>query len=133
MPFPPLYVRNPYEDDECCAPAPQWKGEKYGPLSTMSSNLTDLAYLAGQRGATQPKTLAYVIDVNFEVKKQIGVPYRHAQIAGRLIDALQLRLKRIELRCGKVRLHARLDNPEPLVQSAHAVANDPAGQLGRNI
>jgi hypothetical protein len=47
-----------------------------------STNLTDLTYLAVQRGATQPKTLAYVIDVNFEVEKQIGVPYRHAQIVG---------------------------------------------------
>src|ERR1700731_1469710 len=99
----------------------------------MSSNLTDLAYLAGQRGATQPKALAYVIDVNFEVEKQIGVPHRHSQIVGCLIDALQVGLKRIELRGGKVRLHTCLDNSESLIQSAHAVANDPAGQLGRNI
>ena len=34
-------------------------------------HLSDLAYVAGQRGATRAKTLAYVIDVNFEVEKQI--------------------------------------------------------------
>jgi hypothetical protein len=96
-------------------------------------HLSDLTYFAGQRGATQRKTLAYVVDVNFEVEKQIGVPYRHAQIVGRPIDALQFGLKRIELRGGKVRLQTCLDSPEPLVQSAHAIASDPAAQLGRNI
>src|SRR5580698_7509224 len=99
----------------------------------MSSNLASLAYFAGQRSTTRPKTLAYVIDVNFEVEKQIGMPYRHAQIVGCLIDALQFGLKCIELRGGKVCLQTCLDNPEPLVQSAHAIASDPAAQLGRNI
>jgi hypothetical protein len=65
-------------------------------------HLSDLAYFAVRRGATRPKTLAYVIDVNFEVKKQIGMPYRHSQIVGRPIDTLQLGLKRIELRGGEV-------------------------------
>src|SRR5580700_10538092 len=96
-------------------------------------HLSDLTYLAVQRSATRPKTLAYVIDVNFEVEKQIGMPYRHAQIVGCLIDALQFGLKRIELRGGKVCLQTCLDSPEPLIQSAHAIASDPAAQLGRNI
>src|ERR1700722_12564289 len=99
----------------------------------MSSNLANLAYFAGQRVATRPKTLAYVIDVNFEVEKQIGVPYRPPQIVGCLIDALQFGLKCIELHGGKVCLQTCLDSPEPLVQSAHAIASDPAAQLGRNI
>src|SRR5258708_4342877 len=76
-----------------------------------STNLTDLTYLAVHRGATQPKTLAYVINVNFEVEKQIGVPYRHSQIVGRPIDSLQVGLKCIELRDGKVCLHTCLDIP----------------------
>src|ERR1700722_3792461 len=99
----------------------------------MSSNLANLAYFAGQCGATRPKALAYVIDVNFEVEKQIGMPHRHAQIVGCLIDALQFGLQFIELRGSKVCLQTCLDSPEPLVQSAHAIASDPAAQLGCNI
>ena len=41
----------------------------------VSLNLTDLAYLALQHGATRPKTLPYEIDVSFEFKKQVRVPY----------------------------------------------------------
>jgi hypothetical protein len=48
--------------------------------ATHSTNLTDLTYFIAQRRATQPKTLAYVIDVNFEFEKQIGVPYWDSRI-----------------------------------------------------
>jgi hypothetical protein len=52
-------------------------------------NLTDLTYLAVQRGATRAKTLAHEIDVGFEFEKQVGVPYRHAQVIQRLRPAIK--------------------------------------------
>ena len=58
-----------------------------------------------RHGATQPKTLAYEMDVDFKFKKQIGVPYRHSQIVCRLFDTLQIGLKDIELCGGRFRLH----------------------------
>jgi hypothetical protein len=51
----------------------------YPELAMTRQNLTDLTYLAVQRGATRAKTLAHEIDVGFEFEKQVGVPYRHAQ------------------------------------------------------
>jgi hypothetical protein len=60
-------------------------------------NRTDLTYLALQHGATQLKTLAYEINVGLEFKKQVRMPYRHAQIVCRLFNSIQIGLKYIEL------------------------------------
>jgi hypothetical protein len=52
-------------------------------------NLTDLTFLAVQRGATRGETLAHEIDVGFEFEKQVGVPYRHAQVIQCLRPAIK--------------------------------------------
>jgi hypothetical protein len=62
-----------------------------------SLNLTDLTYLALQHGATQLKTLAYEINVGLELKKQVRMPYWHAQIVCRLLNSFQIGLKYVEL------------------------------------
>jgi hypothetical protein len=52
--------------------------------------------------------------------------HRHSEIAYRLIHSLEIAFERQHLRGRNVYLQARFDSPQPTVNGAKAVFNEPA-------
>jgi hypothetical protein len=68
---------------------------------------------------------AHVIDVGFDGKKQLRMLHRNAEIVDLLIYALKIGFERQNLRGRNVLLQARFDSPQPAVDGAKAIFDEP--------